>query len=288
MDSAQDSFESYKIDVRKAFASKNPRMAHMLPGFVFRLIERIIHQKEMNAIYEHSYPHRDLEFVQHGLDALNVKLHVKGEENLPGFAPLKLRESDAQGRYIFVANHPLGGLDGMVFAHIIGKKFPDLKFIVNDLLLFIKPLEGIFQPVNKHGKQSMEYVKAIDHIYASNTQVLTFPAGICSRKIKKQIIDLPWTKSFIIKARQHKRNIIPVFFRGRNSAFFYNLANIRSFMGMKTNIEMFLLPHEMMRQRGRHIYMTIGKPISYTTFDKTKKPQEWAQWVKEEVYELAE
>jgi putative hemolysin len=277
MDSTKHNFESYKIDIRKAFAYKNPRMAKLLPGFIFRLIERIVHQEEMNYIYRTGFDLDGLGFIDHGLHNLQARIKVYNEENIP-----------KSGRYIFVANHPLGGLDGMVFAKIIGKHFPNLKFIVNDLLLLVKPFEDIFQPVNKHGRQSVENVRAIESIYASNAQILTFPAGICSRKIKKQIMDLPWTKSFVIKAVQHKRDIVPVYFKGRNSAFFYNLANFRSAIGIKTNIEMFLLPHEMVMQRDKEISMTIGKAIPYTLFDKSKKPDKWANWVKEEVYKLAE
>ena len=185
-----------------------------------------------------------------------------------------------------MANHPLGGLDGLAFAREVGDIYPDVKFIVNDILLNIKNLEPIFVPVNKHGKQSSDYVRRIEATYHSNAQILNFPAGLCSRKIKGKIVDLPWHKSFINKAQKHQRHIIPVHISGKNSNFFYNLANLRVFLGIKSNIEMFYLPNEMFKQQAAHIDLTFGKPIDYRWLDKRFSPQQWATKIKEHVYRL--
>jgi len=144
----------------------------------------------------------------------------------------------------------------------------------------------VFIPVNKHGRQSIEYARLIEDAYASDIQILYFPAGLCSRKIKGQIMDLPWHKSFIIKAVQHKRDIIPAYFEGRNTNFFYNLANLRKSLGIKANVEMLYLVNEMYKQRGKPIALTFGKPIPYTTFDKSKSPTEWAAYVRDKVYSI--
>jgi putative hemolysin len=190
------------------------------------------------------------------------------------------------GRFIFASNHPLGGLDGMVFMDIVGRVHPNLKFIVNDLLLNIKNLEPVFIPVNKHGRQSIEYARLIEDAYASDIQILYFPAGLCSRKTKGQIIDLPWHKSFIAKAVQYKRDIIPAYFEGSNTNFFYNLANLRKSLGIKANVEMLYLVNEMYKQRGKPIKLTFGKPIPYTTFDQSKSTTEWAAYVRDVIYSM--
>jgi len=263
------------IDVKKVFQNKNPRVANFLPGFVFSFIKRIVHQDEMNEIMAKIGHYEDLEFIKAGLDHLGMDIRVVGKENIPG-----------KGRYIFVANHPLGGLDGLVFANEVGKIFPHLKLIVNDLLMNIRNLDPIFIPVNKHGKQSVDYVRKIEETYESDAQILNFPAGLCSRKQNGRVMDLEWHKSFITKAVRHKRDVIPVHINGKNSNLFYNLARLRTFFGIKTNIEMFLLPHEMFRQKDKNIVIQFGKPIPHQTFDTLKKPGEWAYWIKEKVYQL--
>ncbi len=264
-----------EINVRRIFHEKNPAVAKVLPGFIYRYIEKIIHQEELNEILPRISHLHGLDFVRKGLDLLGIDITSRGKEQIP-----------ESGRYIFVANHPLGGPDGLVFGKEVGDIYPNIKFIVNDILMNLKNLDPIFIPVNKHGKQSSEYVRKIEEVYKSDAQILNFPAGLCSRKIKGKIVDLEWQKSFINKAKKHKRDIIPVHISGRNSNFFYNLANIRAFLGIKSNIEMFYLPNEMFKQREKKVVITFGNPISYTVFDRRYKPIEWAQKIKSHVYSL--
>ena len=232
--------EPQKIEVRSVLASKSPRLAKRMPGFVIRYLERILHQDDINFILS-EYGHlMDQDFVSAVLKFMGITYKAIGTEGLP-----------PTGRYIFASNHPLGGLDGMVFMDAVSKHYTSVKFPVNDLLLNINNFSGIFLPVNKHGVQDREAVRAIDNAYASDDQILYFPAGICSRRKGGVICDLDWQKSFITKAVWHRRDIIPVFFSGRNSNFFYSLANLRSMTGIRTNVEMLWLPDEMFRQKGK-------------------------------------
>jgi len=116
--------------------------------------------------------------------------------------------------------------------------------------------------------------------------MLNFPAGICSRKIKGAITDLQWQKSFIVKAIQHQRDIIPCYFSGRNSPFFYNLARFRTRLGIKMNYEMLYLVDEMFRQKGKEIDLVFGDVIPWQTFDKSKSSQEWAEFMRQKAYNL--
>jgi len=264
-----------KVDVREAFFTRNPGVARLIPGFVYWYIKRIVHQNEMNEFLNVHGKKTGIEFINAVIEDFNVKIIVEGENNIP-----------KKGRFQFVANHPLGGFDGMILMHIISRYFKNIKFLVNDILMNILNIEELFVPVNTFGKQSVEYARRIDSEYASDAQILNFPAGICSRKIKGRIIDLEWKKSFINKSIQHKRDIVPVYFGGKNSNFFYNLSNIRKALGIKTNIELFFLADEMYRQKNKTISVIFGKPVSFKTFSKNKNYQEWAKWVKDKVYAL--
>ncbi|MFO7574039.1 MAG: glycerol acyltransferase, partial [Bacteroidales bacterium] len=180
--------EPQKIDVRSVLASKSPKLAKRMPGFIIRYLERILHQDDLNFILS-EYGHlKDQQFVSAVLEFMDISYKAIGTEDLP-----------KAGRFIFASNHPLGGLDGIVFMDAVSKHYPAVKFPVNDLLLNINNFSGIFLPVNKHGVQGRQAVRAIDNAYASDDQILYFPAGICSRRKKGIISDVDWHKSFIAK-----------------------------------------------------------------------------------------
>jgi len=264
-----------QIDVGEVLRLKNPSLANVVPSFLINYLKRIIHQDEINELLRRYGHLRDAEFIGAALDFFEIKYQVFGKENIP-----------AGGRYFFVSNHPLGGLDGLVFMNELSKYFSDIKFPVNDILMNIENLSGIFLPVNKHGGQARDAIRSLEEAYASGCQILYFPAGLCSRKRKSVIRDLVWHKSFISKAIQHKRDIVPAYFSGRNSNFFYNLANLRTSLGIKSNFEMLYLPDEMFSQKGKRISLAFGKVIPWQTFDSSRSSLEWADWVKSRSYEL--
>jgi putative hemolysin len=209
------------------------------------------------------------------MEAFHVSLDVIGREHLP-----------PEGRFIFVSNHPLGGFDGMMIISELSRTYPNLKVLVNDLLTNVKNMDGIFVPINKHGVQAIDNVRRINDLFESDMQVMSFPAGLVSRRQKGVIRDTEWQKSIITKARQTKRDIIPLHVSGRCSNFFYNLANLRRFLRIKANLEMFFLPNESYKHRNKHFVITFGKPIPRETFDRRFTPLEWAQKVKDHVYSL--
>lgn len=275
MNDSEDKAGGLQIDVEKVLAAKNPSLAKRIPSFLINYLKRIIHQDEINELLRVNGHLRDAEFVEATLKFMKTTYKVYGSENIP-----------TSGKNIFVSNHPLGGLDGLVFMNELSKYHRDIKFPVNDILLNLTNLSGIFIPVNKHGGQAKDAIKQLEEAFASDSQILYFPAGLCSRKKHGRIKDLAWHKSVISKAIQHKRDIVPAFFAGRNSNFFYNLANIRVFLGIKVNIEMLFLPGEMFRQKSKDISLIFGNKIPWQTFDKSKSTVEWAAWVKSRTYEL--
>jgi putative hemolysin len=264
------------IDVDKVLESKNPALKKIIPRFVLTWLKKIIHQDEINYFLNKYKDVKNEQLTSVWLEYLNIKYNVIGAENIP-----------TDGRHFFVSNHPLGGLDGVVFINEVAKRHSDIKFPVNDILTYIENLSGIFLPINKHGSQRKDAAKRLEEAYASNSQILYFPAGLCSRKTRGEIKDLRWHKNFISKAIQYKRDVVPVYFSGKNSQFFYNLANLRKMLGIKANIEMLFLPNEMFKQKDKEITIVFGEKIPYSHFDKSKTLSEWAQWVKDKSYKLA-
>lgn len=264
------------VYIEQLFKSKNPGLARLIPGFVYSLLKKIICQKQINDFISRYGDRKGLDFADGILEYLNVTFEVDGSHNLP----------NPKGRYIFAANHPLGGPDGIMLISFLGKVYPDLKFPVNDLLMNLKNLNNIFLPVNKHGGMAKEAAKAIEEAYASDCQIIMFPAGMVSRKNNGVIKDLEWQKSFVTKAIKHQRDIVPILIKGSNSNLFYNLANFRKKIGLNVNLEMLLLPRETFHKQGESFSFKIGKPIKWDSLDNSKTPAEWAAEIKETVYKL--
>ena len=263
------------IDLDALINSKNPRLYKYIPGFVLRYLKRVIHQEALNELF---YEYRDLRglvFVNQIVKRFNLNLVSNGFDKI----------EDGK-KYIFASNHPLGGMESVGLMSIVGKQLPNLRFLVNDVLLQIKNYEPLFVPINKFGSQAKESVMRIEEAYNSENQILIFPAGLVSRRIKGKIQDLKWQKNFIRKSIQHKRDVIPTYIDAKNSNFFYNLSSIRRLLGIKANIEMFYLADEAYKQTNATIKYFFGEPIPYTTFDKRFTLDEWADKVREHVYNL--
>ena len=265
-----------QIDIKQVLRQKAPSAARKIPGFMVDYLIRTVHQDELNEILRRYHDKDGVAFMQELIGYFDLNLELVNEENIP-----------AEGRYTFASNHPLGGLDGICLSAIIGGRFDGkIRYLVNDLLLYLSNLRSIFVPINKHGAQGKKNAELIEKAYASDNQIITFPAGLCSRKQNGKIQDTEWKKSFIQKAVEYRRDIVPVFFEGRNSNFFYRLANMRKALGIKMNYEMIYLPDEMFKSKHKTYSIHFGKPIPWQTFDSSRKPAEWAEWVKEIVYNL--
>ncbi len=264
-----------KIDVEKVIASKSKRLAKWLPRFIIRYLKRIIHQEEINDFLKENHEKQGVDFTDSALKELNITYKIEGQERL-----------NPKGRYLFASNHPLGGPDGIILISIFGRTFAPIKFMVNDILMHVKNVQDIFLPINKHGAQAKQAAQQIEEAYHSDATILTFPAGLVSRKQKGKIEDLEWKKSFIAKAIKHQRDIVPIHIDGQNSNFFYNLANIRKFLGLKANLEMLYLPDELFKQRDKMFTITVGEPISYKSLTKEKSHKQSAEEIKQKVYQL--
>lgn len=263
------------IDIEKVIGEKNPRLLKWMPGFLLRYVKRILHEKEVNAFMAENGHLRNLEFIHKVLTEFDTTIVAKGLENIP-----------ETGGFILASNHPLGGFDGMALMEAVGKKRTDIRFLVNDILFAFGTMDDLFVPVNKHGAQGA--MEKIEEAYKSESAVLIFPAGLVSRKQEGKVMDLEWKKSFITKAVQYNKQIVPTFIDGKNSSFFYNLSLWRKRLGIKANIEMFYLGDEMFKQQHKTITITFGKPVHPSAFNQQKPPREWAQLMKQHVYALGE
>ncbi|MBQ8673252.1 MAG: 1-acyl-sn-glycerol-3-phosphate acyltransferase [Bacteroides sp.] len=266
----------FLIDIDRILREKAPEKSKRIPKFVVSYLKRIVHQEELNTFLRESHGKTGVDFLKASLDFLDTKLVVKGEENLP-----------ADGLCTFVSNHPLGGQDGLALGYVLGTHYEGkVKYLVNDLLMNLHGLAPLCIPINKTGRQAKDFPAMVKAGFESDNHIIMFPAGLCSRRQKGIIRDLEWKKTFITKSVETRRYVVPIHFEGRNSNFFYNLANLSKRLGIKFNIAMLYLADEMFKNAHKTFTITIGKPIPWQTFDKSKSAGEWAQHVKEMVYQL--
>lgn len=266
------------IDIDNVLRNKMGKKARFVPWFVVSWLKRIIHQDQVNAFLWESRDLVGVDWLDATLKYLDTTIELVGEENLPA--------KDDGRLYTFVSNHPLGGEDGVALGSIIGRHYDGrFRYLVNDLLMNLPGLAPLCIPINKTGKQSRDFPKMVEAGFSSDNHMLMFPAGLCSRRKKGVIRDLEWKKTFITKSIEYQRDIVPIHFGGRNSNFFYRLANF-SDRFLPFNLAMMYLVDEMYKNMHQTFRVAVGKPIPWQTFDKSKKPLEWAQWVKDIVYEL--
>ncbi len=263
-----------RIDIDNVIKSKSEKLYGRIPGFIIKWLKRTVHQDEINDILDKCGDLEGVAFIDRALEIMNISYDLHHSDRI-----------EENKNYLFVSNHPLGGLDGLIAMSALGKIHPDMKVVVNDLLMHLSPIKSLFLPINKHGNMSKEYASRLHEAYSSSSPIYNFPAGLCSRLIDGEIKDPEWKKTFVTQAIKYNREIVPVYFSGRNSMFFYRLSKVRKFLGIKFNIEMLYLPDEMFRQKGGHFDIVIGTPIDPSSL-KGKNAREMTEMIRRTSYEL--
>jgi len=237
------------INLRDVISQKNPELARKLPTFLIKVIGKLVHLEEINRVITVAGPIQGGDFIETAIREMKVAYKAEPDKGLP---PVK--------RPIIIANHPMGGLDAIALMTLVWKDLGNFKILANDFLMAIPNLKDLLIPVNKLGSNRIN-LKSYESALEGDLPIIQFPAGLCSRRIAGKVQDLPWEKSFLRWSREYARPIIPVYIEGQNSNFFYKLAQMRKKLKIKANLEMFTLPHEMFRQKGRTIGLHIGDPI---------------------------
>tara|TARA_B110000285_G_scaffold84853_1_gene97341 strand:+ start:932 stop:1753 length:822 start_codon:yes stop_codon:yes gene_type:complete len=263
------------IDIEQLIASKNPKAKKWIPGFLMRYLKRVIHQDEVNRFLTENKDKKGTEWCSAAVKFLDITYSVKNLENIP-----------KDGKVVLAMNHPLGGIDAIILVDALQKQRTDLKFIVNDILMNLENMEDMFVGVDKHGKNKGSIREQIQVLFKSESAVCIFPAGLVSREVSGEVKDLTWKKTFVTYSKEHDRTIVPIFIDGKLSKFFYRLSRIRKFFGIKLNIEMLYLSHELFKQRGKHIEFIVGDPIEKDYLFGGLGDRKLAEGIKNKTYEL--
>ena len=167
-----------QIDIAEVLRQKAPELSRRIPRFAVEWLRRTVHERDINHILASYWDLPPQEFIRACFREWQVTYSAHGLDRL-----------DPAGRYLFVANHPFGGMDGMMLADKLINRFGDARVVVNDLLMHVEPLRPLWIPVNKHGSQNSAYARRFDEAFAGDLPILTFPAGLFSGIIGGRIAD---------------------------------------------------------------------------------------------------
>ena len=265
----------YLLDVEEVLG---PKLLKKLPRFAVNFFKRRIHQDEINDCIMKAEHYCGAGFFDEALKYVGITYKMRGIENL-----------DMSKKYVFACNHPLGGPEALIIGSLFRQIYGDgFKVPSNQLLMNMKPLKEFFVPVNViSSKQSRDLGVKIAEMFSSDMQVLVFPAGLCARKIKGKVTEMPWKKMFVTQSRKYEKDIVPLHISGFNSKRFFFFSWLSRLLKLKFNLGMIFLVDELFNKKGQEFVITIGKPISYTTLDKSKTDLEWAAEIKNKVEELS-
>lgn len=267
---------NYLLNVEEVLG---PKLMKKLPRFAVNFIKKRLHQDEINDCIMKAEHYCGAGFFDEALKYIGITYKVRGQENL-----------DLSRKYIFACNHCLGGPEALIIGSFLHNVYGEVfNVLTNQLLTHMKPLKEFFVPVNIYStRQSRELSTKVADMFDSDAQILIFPAGMCARKIHGKVTEMPWKKTFITQARRYERDIVPLHISGFNSEWYFFLTSLSRFFRLKFNIGQLYLVDELFNKKGKEFVITIGKPIPYSTFDKSKTDMQWAAEVKETVRQLSE
>ncbi|HEA30139.1 MAG TPA: lysophospholipid acyltransferase family protein [Leeuwenhoekiella sp.] len=241
---------------------------------------RVLKISKVNKIYDRNKHLKDVEFLDAILDEYQVRFEIPEED---------LKRLPKEGAYITISNHPLGGVDGILLLKLMLEQRPDFKIMGNFLLHRIKPLKPYVMAVNPFEEKEKKDIKssisgfkqALSHL-KSGSPLGIFPAGeVSTYKEEEMIMDRPWEEAAMKLIKKAELPVVPIYFHGKNSRFFYRLSRISE------TLRTAKLPSEMLSQKNRVIKVRIGNPISVNAQKDHANLNEFTEFLRRKTYMLA-
>lgn len=221
---------------------------------VAKQVMALLKLDQMNELYDRHSHLKSIDFIDAVLKELGVSVYI---------SPSDLKRIPKTVPFICIANHPLGGIDGLVLLKLLLQVNPEAKLMANFLLKNIAPIANHICAVNPF-EDRKEAFSSVSGIRSALEQVRLglpigiFPAGeVSSREngFVGKIDDKEWDISAIKFIKKANVPVVPMYFHARNSDLFYLLA------GINPQFRTARLPSEMLTKTPKEVILRIGHPI---------------------------
>lgn len=245
-----------KIEVSEILDSVFPGLKNKIPSFLYNLsaffFASVFKLNEINRIIAANTYKYDFDFIDELFEYLDFNYYISGADKM---------KIPSEGKLIIVANHPLGGLDGLALLRAVSEIRQDVTIVANEVLNKIDNLKHLFIPVSVFsGTLSKQSLGHIDNALRKEQVIILFPASEVSRLSMKGIRDRRWSGGAVKLAKKHKVPILPVKIEGRNSFIFYLLSVLNKIFATV------LLPRELFKQKNKSITLRAGNLIPADVF----------------------
>lgn len=266
--------EIFKLDFRpeKAWARGALKILR-------RPLERLLDFKNLNAIHQEAKAMPgEQSFSDKLLESMNIELDINEQQ---------LARIPTEGRLVVVANHPFGGIEGVILASVLQKVRPDVKIMANYMLEMIPELRDVFLFVNpfeskEAARQNMASMKAtIGHLRDEGV-LGVFPSGTVSHMSwgDRQIKDPEWKQNIAGIIRRTQASVVPVYFCGHNGPLFQTAGLLHP------RLRTALLPRQFSNKRKQRFRLRIGRPISAERLKAFPEAKTMMQYLRQKTYLL--
>ncbi len=242
-----------------------------------KLLMHFLRLNKLNKIYDTLDTSNHLNFINSLLDALHVKFEINEED---------LKNIPQEGAFVVVANHPLGGIDGVLLIKILSEIRPDFKVMANFILKKIPPISDFILAVNPFEtrpdiKSTAGLKQAIRHLQ-ENSPLGIFPAGeVASFQKGFHISDKKWSSSTLRFIKKAKVPVVPIYFDGNNSLSFHLLGKIHPML------RTLKLPSELFNKKNKTIKIRIGRPISVEEQNCFSDIEQYGRYLRASTFSLS-
>src|ERR1700748_1358817 len=265
-----------KVITTEEFAKATKLDKLKMPGLAAILME-LMKINQVNELFAQAQPKQGPEFVDAILEGCGIDIEYDERE---------LKNIPAEGSFVAIANHPYGGIEGMVLLKMLCMVRPDAKLMANFLLKKIPNLADYFIAVNPfenvEHSSSISGLKNTLELLANGTPIGIFPAGeVSTYKVeKKEVTDRMWhpvVGKIIAKA---KVPVVPIYFHGNNGLLFNLLSMIHPALRTAK------LPSELFTKQGQTIKLRIGKPINVEDIPENNNAVKLLSYLRARTYAL--
>lgn len=237
------------------------------------VVERALRFPTMNRIYREIHARPDeRHFSDRALDALGVHLNLAASD---------LDRIPATGPVVLIANHPIGGVDGLAMLAIMRRIRPDSRMIGNYMMSIIPDLREIYffvDPFNGGAavRRNLATMRDAMRWLKDGHLLATFPAGeVASFQLgKRRIVEPEWSTSTARIILKTGSPVVPIYFEGRNSNLFHAAGVLHA------RLRTLMLPTEMLRHRHRPINVRIGNGIPFEQIKRYRDPASLTEYLR--------